>query len=603
MSPQAPDLLPSVAPSTSGVAGPSVNVPVDAFGGAVGHALQGLGQAVEGASDKIWQRAVEIQNLNNETEAKTADADYMMKAGMEHANFSALTGTQARDAFPGYMKKLQDMRTEARSGLSNPMAQKMFDASSLSVMGRTIFNGAGHAAQQAKVAANGASQARIDQMSDGIGAAPTDQLTYERYTRGIAAETRSQGQQNGWEPDQTNETVKQNISTAVAKRVVGLAKTDAIGAQAMFDRATKSGDLLPVMADKVQATVQTNFRQQGSRIISDRVMAGRNSGDEPERTEQEYVNEGLKAAEEIAKKTGINDPLFPDFVKQRIMTDYGLRKRVERDTDNQNVLTIGKAMLKASQDGNVPTNIEQLKAIDPSVSPALDALSGRPDKVQGIMKQLERNANGENRVPPTTQNLQLTHQYVGQANSSDNEERVSFLAKDFASEPTLTVSQKNKLMNLQDSMRKQSQDDPRVARAMSLLGPDLNSAGITRGTAGSADRESYYQFVGGLQDALELYQGEHPGKVPSSEEVRSMGAQLMQEHATGRRGWMFFNSEKAPTYQLPVSDADADRIRNLGIWRDRNIAAPTDAMIQRYYHAEKFKELFGKSAKKPEPTP
>ncbi len=59
--PQAPDLVPSVAPTTSGVAGPSVNVPVDAFGGAVGHALSGLGSAVETASDRIWERAVQIQ--------------------------------------------------------------------------------------------------------------------------------------------------------------------------------------------------------------------------------------------------------------------------------------------------------------------------------------------------------------------------------------------------------------------------------------------------------------------------------------------------------------------------------------------------------------
>jgi len=584
-----------MAPSTSGVAGPSVNVPIDAFGGAVGHALQGLGQAVEGASDKIWQRAVEIQNLNNETEAKTADADYMMKAGMEHANFSSLTGTQARDAFPGYMKKLQDMRTEARSGLSNPMAQKMFDASSLSVMGRTIFNGAGHAAQQAKVAANGASQARIDQMSDGIGAAPTDQLTYERYTRGIAAETRSQGQQNGWEPDQTNETVKQNISTAVAKRVVGLAKTDAIGAQAMFDRATKSGDLLPVMADRVQATVQTQFRQQGSRIISDRVLAGRASGNESGKTEQEYIDDGMKAADEIIKKTGIADPLFKDFVKERIMANYGQDKRIERDTSQAAEQTVAGAMLSGNKEGILPKSVDELRTVNPDVGAAWDNL--KPTVQKKYMHEMALNALGH-RVSWNDENLKTYRTIKGQATDNPTE----FLARDVISE-NIPSSAKRELINLQQRMTKQSQDDPRVARAMSLLGPDLNAAGITRGTTGSTDRENYYQFVGGLQDALELYQGEHPGKVPSSEEVRSMGAQLMQEHATGRRGWMFFNSEKASTYQLPVSDADADRIRNLGIWRDRNIAAPTDAMIQRYYHAEKFKELYGKSAKKPEPTP
>src|SRR6267154_3078086 len=269
--PQAPDLVPSVAPSTGGIGDVSLPVPVDAFGGAVGHALSGLGSDIEKSSDRIWERAQQIQNLNNETEAKNADAKYMMDAGMLHADFSSKEGTAAQQAFPDYMKQLQDMRQKTRDGLSNPMAQKMFDASSLSVMGRTIFNGAGHAAQQGKVAASAASQARVDQMTDGIGNTPTDELTYQRYTRGIAAETRQQGEMHGWSPDQTAETSKQNISKAVASRVVGLARTDAIGAQAMFDRATKSGDLLPGMADRVQATVQTQFRQQGSRIISDRV--------------------------------------------------------------------------------------------------------------------------------------------------------------------------------------------------------------------------------------------------------------------------------------------------------------------------------------------
>src|SRR4029077_17653296 len=128
----------------------------------------------------------ELQNINNETEAKDADADYMMKAGQLHANFSALEGNQAGDAFAKHTQDLQDLRTSIRGRLSNPAAQRMFDTSSLSVMGRTIFNGAGHAAQQTKVAASNASQARVDTMSDAVGTNPTDELTSQRYTRGIA---------------------------------------------------------------------------------------------------------------------------------------------------------------------------------------------------------------------------------------------------------------------------------------------------------------------------------------------------------------------------------------------------------------------------------
>src|SRR5882762_4292072 len=157
--PQVPGLVPTATPSMQGTSELNVNVPTDAFGGAVGHALSGLGNAVEGAGDKIWQRAMEMQNLQNETDAKNADSQYMMEAGKLHADFSALEGTQAKEAYPKYMEDLQNKRTEIRAGLSNNMAMKMYDGSSLSTMGRSIFNGAGHAAQQMKVASNNASTA------------------------------------------------------------------------------------------------------------------------------------------------------------------------------------------------------------------------------------------------------------------------------------------------------------------------------------------------------------------------------------------------------------------------------------------------------------
>jgi len=92
--------------------------------------------------------------------------------------------------------------------------------------------------------------------------------------------------------------------------------------------------------------------------------------------------------------------------------------------------------------------------------------------------------------------------------------------EDFASEAKLTVQQKERLMSLQDGMKKQSQQDPRVARALAILGPDLNSAGISH-TGG--DKEGYYQFVGGLQDALEQFDSGKTGKCPPRK-IRTMGS-------------------------------------------------------------------------------
>src|SRR6266481_4333306 len=503
MAPQVPGLVPDQTPSMGGTPDIALGVPVDAFGGAVGHALSGLGHDIEGASDKIWAQAMNMQNLQNETEAKSADADYMMKAGMKHAEFNAKEGNNASpQALQAHIQELQDLRVQTRSGLSNPMAQKLFDGSSLSFMGRTIFNAAGHAAQQTKVAANNASAARVQATQEAIEASPTDDVTFQRGKRAIESEIDSQGKNAGWLLEQTEETKKQKVSETIAKQTASLARTDAIGAQKKYEQAIASKALLPMDALKVQATVQTQFRQQGSRIIADQVLGKlRDGDDEGDKSLNDYISEGMtKVTEGDLDK---NDPFFKDFVRERITADYNRHKSVVRDGQQNAEQTVASAMMTGNKEGILPKTVDELKLIDPKVSDAWDAM--KPTTQKKYMQALAQNARGE-RVAWTDDSLRNYQQMKGQATDNPTE----FLARDVISE-NIPSTAKRELINLQQRLTKQSQDDPRVARAMSLLGPDLNAAGITRGTTGSTDRENYYQFVGGLQHALELYQGEHPG--------------------------------------------------------------------------------------------
>jgi len=62
--------------------------------------------------------------------------------------------------------------------------------------------------------------------------------------------------------------------------------------------------------------------------------------------------------------------------------------------------------------------------------------------------------------------------------------------------------------------------------------PISRAAGIDR----TSDKDGYYQFVGALQDQLDQFQKDNK-KVQRAEEVRAIGAQLMQEQATGKVGW------------------------------------------------------------------
>lgn len=580
--PQVPGLVPEVTASASGSPEISLGVPVDAFGGAVGHALQGLGGAVEQAGDRVWQRAMEMQNLQNETQAKEADAKYMMESGKLHAEFINKEGQNAGpEALAAHIQQLQDLRTKTREGL-NPMAAKMYDASSLSFMGRNIFNAAGHSGQQMKVSANNAASARIDTVSNNIGENPRDEISFQRGKRVIETEVDRQADLGGWSDDQRKATKETQVSMASAKRIVGLARTDAIGAKALFDSAVKSGALTPVDASKVEATVQTQFRQQGSRIISDQVLANRRSGEE-DKTEQEYIDEGLKEADATAKRLGIEDPLFKDFVRERVSADYRRQKAVERDGEQAAEQTVASAMMQGNKEGILPKSVDELKLINPEVSAAWDRL--KPTTQKKYMSALASNAAGE-KIAWNDENLGTYRKLKGMA----HDDPVEFLAHDVISDK-LPASAKRELINLQQRLRNQSESDPRVNRALSILGPDLQAAGIAK----ASDKDGYQTFVGALQDQLDQYQQEHK-KTPSFEEVRKIGAQLMQAQATP---WALNPWSKTPTYQLPVPDEERERLRNDPYWKANGIT-PRDDMLDRVYRAQKFKELYGGAAKKTE---
>src|ERR1700757_4984634 len=272
--PQVPGLTPTVQPAG---AAPEINlpVPVDAFGGAVAHALEGFGGQIERSSDQIWQRAMDLQNLNNETSAKEADAKYMIESGKLHADFINKEGLNAGpEALAAHIQQLQDLRTSLRKDL-NPMAARMYDASSLSFMGRNIFNAAGHSGQQVKVASNNAATSRKEIMSNSIEANPDDETSFQRINSATRAENERIGHNLGWSKDQVEATNQEDLSKNWAKRIISTGNNQggALKAQSMLNWAVKNKAIDPVTADRVQASITTKIGDQGSRYITDKVLA------------------------------------------------------------------------------------------------------------------------------------------------------------------------------------------------------------------------------------------------------------------------------------------------------------------------------------------
>lgn len=251
-----------------------VNAPPDAFGAAIAEGVGKLGQGLEQGGNDLYNTAYRLQQLDNEAQAKQADADYMIKAGELHANYSALEGQAAKDGYPKYVSDLEDLRRNIRDGLSNPMAQKMYDSTSLSTMGRTIFNGAGHAATETKKWFIGASKSRVQAIGDEALANPRDDDAFNQSLVKAEAETREQGRIAGKSSDEVDQDVATEKSTLWSKRIVGQARTQPILAKQMFDQAIQNGAIRGLQIGQVENVVNQGLYTQGARNLSHTINTG-----------------------------------------------------------------------------------------------------------------------------------------------------------------------------------------------------------------------------------------------------------------------------------------------------------------------------------------
>lgn len=256
---------------------PSIHVdtPPAAFGGDIGRALSTLGQVSDQVGNEIFARAMAMQQLDNESHAREASANYMIKAGELHANFSSLQGSAAGpEAFNQYTKDLADARQQFRAGLSSPMAQKMFDADSMSTMGRTIFNGAGHSAEQMKMYALGASKSQSEAATNTVLSNPTDDRSYQAGLATAEAGARFRGEAMGHAPDQVEQDVAMARSDVTAARIMGLTRSNPMAAKQLFDKAIADGTLRGEAIPKVQDTVDKQLYTTGSKEIGNGIRTG-----------------------------------------------------------------------------------------------------------------------------------------------------------------------------------------------------------------------------------------------------------------------------------------------------------------------------------------
>lgn len=556
----------------------NLNVSAASFGGAVAAATEHLGQTVEHASDEMFVRAQALQQLKNETEASEADSKYMIAVGEKHAQFSSLQGKAAVDAYPGYIKDLEKTRQGVRDGLSNDMARKMFDRSSLSTMGRTIFNGAGHAATEQKQWAIGTANSQLDLDAKTVEDNPKDERLFQDKRNRIISAAKQISTLKGFEEGgpEERDLVLKATSKARAQQLLGLGRVAPFEAAEKLDKYKK--ELTQDDYLRVDNSVRAQGRAVGSVNIANGVYAGGRGDDTHPAKSLGDMEAEVKAK---AEKQSPDDPLLAQHAVAALRGIYNQDKYARKQENWEYTQDIDGAIQRGVSD------IQQLRA-DPKIAAAIDAL---PESERMAIPARINNYNAARDKP-------LNEDTYKRIRGTANNDVEQFLNTDISSQ-RLSQSQMKELMGLQEKIKKQQGQDPRVDRAVNIIRGafqrQMEALGIYRRTQNNKD--DYDHFTGTVQQAIDVWQESH-GKPPSGKEIQDVIAPQVLKQRTEPADWFGWagSTQQKSFFQQEVPEKWADDWKKY--LANKGEPEPDKEQLQKDYVRHLFIDLYGAKGSK-----
>lgn len=490
--------VPSVAVSGAGVSEVHTNVASEAFGGNVAQAIAGVGKAVEGAGDQVYERAVWLQNQQNQADARQASADYTIAAGKLHADYNSLEGKNAVDAYPKFAQSLKDLRGQYGSSLTAPMARQMYDNESLGTMSHAIFNGSSHAAGQQKTYIVGSMDADITSQFEQAAQNPKDDLGFNKGLTNVEATIRQKGKLQGLPP----EAIENNVSTVKSKfwanKFENQAKESPFQAQtAMYENRE---NMTAADFKRTEALVGAQVHAVGSvNIANDYIKA--HTDDEGNFTGS--IDEAHKAIKDLAAKMSPDDALFPAQAVKAFDSALNQDRYAKRVQKSEAIQGVNAGII------NGANSMQELLA-DPSSYAAYKNLPpSEQRKVPGMI-------NNYVKARDYRENERAMTEITGLKNN-DVEAFLNLNPTD--EQYKLSQSQIRQVQGMQAQIKKSTGADPRVDRAMGWMrsgfGAQMEAMQVFRRTTNN--KADYDHLTGAVQQALDVWQDNH-GKPPTNRE-------------------------------------------------------------------------------------
>lgn len=565
-----------------------VETPGAAFGENVGAALKQLGTSTDQVGNELFSRAIALQDLRNQDDARAAQTDYATKASELHAQFSALTGKAAADGLQGYLQSQKDLRLQIRGQLQSPMAARYYDADSLPFMQRNIFSAAGHAADQNKAYTVGTMKATADLNANSAGDDPyNEEFVEDKIAKNkeiVTNQTTIEAGITDANPESNplvQDAVKNSTSKIRRNQILGIARTDPITAQSYIQ---KYNDQL-TETDRTYVTGLVEAKAAGvggTQVATTIVNKHRQSDGTYDVPLKQMQDEARDAVHALLPGNSVAADVAVGKIDQLQVMDRVADQRDKADAKNG----LNDALVKYN-----PQDVQSLLAI-PGMDKTVAMLPPEIKKdLQGYINRFNMSANKR------TDEAALT-----MINGLRNNDSAQFMAIDpTADKYHLSQEHIRQVQNWQHQMSEKAYSDPRVSRAMTwirgAMAPQLQALGVNR--RDNANPDEYDHFTGALQEQLQLWQEDHGGKQPSYEEVIDKIAPSVLNTQTTKKGW-FYNSQ-VPAFEqwnrpkpedIPKEFREkvtADVIAKGG-------AEPTENQLLNAYVRQQFIQLYGGSS-------
>jgi|SRR5580704_572365 hypothetical protein len=558
-----------------------INTPGAAFGESIGAALQNLGGSVEKDGNELFQRAMALQELQNENDARQAQTDFVNKIAPMQATFDARTGKDSRDALEPHLDQLNQTRLEYRNQLKTPIAQKLFDQDSLPFYQRNVFASSARAGQQYKDYTVQTLSSQADLAIHDAEDHPDD-ITFQK-SRGLISRTVADAAMVKYGVDENSPIVQDAVRKAqaahVASQIKGVAHTDPARATQMLDQ---NKDVLGDQYDALESLVQTRGNAVASaNIVNGVVGTHLNPADGTYDATTKAMQEEVRAkAAELYPNNKLLQTEAANALDHRLYMDRFARTNDTTETRN---------------------SINDVIAQHPEVTDtqSLLALPG-VDKIVGKMSDYDKSTLAQRIF--NIQSKQFSEAWrVNNVNAKGlmNSDVQKFLEQDFGTWQ-LKPEDRAALQNKQVELAKNPKDDPRVSNAMSIL----HAAFPTQLDAMNVDpkqksdpQSNYNHFVGSLQEALSEWQL-NTGKPAKYEDVigpifKQLQTQTMNHH------WYWHDTQDYgfKQYVKPTMDQIPpefrDTVTNKAMKEGKPV--PSDTELYRYYLREEYIKLFGAS--------